>query len=63
MNWTEDYRLVIENDLIQLIHVPSGKVLLSTPSVSMESLNGLIREFYTFGTVRDNWREWWDERD
>jgi len=65
-HWTEDYKVIAGydgNNAFQFIHLPSGTVLLETLVVSMETLNGLMREFDTFGTIRPNWREWWAERD
>ena len=63
MHWTENYVINCgEGGFIEFIHEPSGTRLLVTQHVSMETLNGLMLEFDTFGTIRDNWREWWAEQ-
>lgn len=58
-HWTEDYQIKGRNDgpVFDYVHVPSGTVLLTTVSVSMETLNGLMNEFYTHGEIRSNWRD------
>jgi hypothetical protein len=62
-HWSEDYRVEFdERGGFALTHIPSDTELLFTRSVSMETLVGLMREFDTFGQIRDNWREWWAER-
>lgn len=57
-HWTEDYRVVVRNDeMFEFIHIPSDTIILVTRSVSMETLNGLMNEFDTYGKIRPNWRE------
>lgn len=61
-HWSEDYRVEeLVGGSFEFVHTPSDTVLLRTQSVSMETLNGLMNEFNTFGEIRPNWREWWAE--
>lgn len=59
MSYLEDYRVEFDDERagFAYIHVPSGTELLFTQSVSLETLNGLAREFDTYGYIRPNWRE------